>query len=153
MRKSSTSISCTEQDRGRVTLLLDNATDVWRQELMDLAQQVKTSLVSPDDQELHFHQVRSSRLQKHRQKRSTSSTLSNYSEENDDPSHPKRLLHRRASSQYQRSQVPKSKTFVEKPEPEQMNNDENQDPGIWVQLFSNEFPGCSTLAPLSLVFS
>jgi hypothetical protein len=100
---------------------------------MDLAQQVKTSLTSADDQELHSHHLRSSRLQKHRQKRSTSSALSNYSEENDELSNAKRVLQRRISSQNQRGQTAKSKTSIDKLEPEQTpNNDENQDPGIWV---------------------
>ena len=113
---------------------------------MDLAQEVKTSLTSPDDQELHAHQFRSSRLQKHHQKRSTSSTLSNYSEDNDELSNAKRLLQRRISSQHQRGHVAKSRTFTDKPEPEPTNNDENQDPGIWVKMIANTLAGCWTLS-------
>ena len=106
---------------------------------MELAQQVKTSLIVPDDQDTFYHSPRTSRLQRHHphshsNKRSTSSVLSNYSEDNDDNQPNKRLLNRRISQQsFQRVQSTKPKSSVEKSEQDLTNNlDESQDSGIWV---------------------
>jgi hypothetical protein len=99
---------------------------------MELAQQVKSSLILADEQEQYLRQSRSSRLNKHRYKRNNSSTSSYNFEEKDEQTISKRLLNRRGSPRHQRSKVTKPKTNNEKTEQEQTNNDENQDPGIWV---------------------
>jgi hypothetical protein len=103
---------------------------------MELAQQVKSSLTSNDEQEQYFRQSRLSRLNKYRPKRSDSTTSTYNFEENNEQNISKRLLYRRASPHHQRSKVTKSKPTNEKPEQEQ--NDENQDPGIWV-IFKKKF--------------
>jgi hypothetical protein len=99
---------------------------------MELAQQVKSSLSPADEQELYNRQSRQSRSNKHRKKRSSSSVSSYQSEDNDEQNISKRLLNRRVSTSYRRSQVRKAKNSDEKAEQEQSINDENQDAGIWV---------------------
>jgi hypothetical protein len=99
---------------------------------MELAQQVKSSLISADEQEQYLRQSRLSRLNKYRHKR-TNSITSNYNfEENDEQNVSKRLLYRNVSPRFQRSKITKSKLNNEKSEQEQATKDENQDPGIWV---------------------
>jgi hypothetical protein len=102
---------------------------------MELAQQVKSSLTPADDPEQQYRQSRSTRLNKIRTKRSSSS-VSNYNqEENDEQNVSKRLLRKRTSLCYHRPQVTKPKITNEKSEQEQPTTDENQDPGIWVEFF------------------
>lgn len=99
---------------------------------MELAQEVKSSLVSADEQEQYLRQIRSSRFSKHYPKRSNSSVSSYLFDDNEEQNVSKRLLQRRASSRHQNSKVIKSKPTNEKSEAEQTSNDENQDAGIWV---------------------
>jgi hypothetical protein len=99
---------------------------------MELAQQVKSSFIPVDDQESYFRQLRSSRLNKYNPKRSSSSVSSTVVEENDEQNISKRLLYHRTNPRYQQSKEKKPKPINDKSEVESTNNDENQDPGIWV---------------------
>ncbi|CAF2311438.1 unnamed protein product [Rotaria sp. Silwood2] len=108
-----------------------NVADSWRQQLMELAQQVKTSLTPADEQEQCIRSSRSARLSKHRHKRSCTTASNCNVEENDEQNISKRLLNRNASPRYQSPRITKSK-LNEKTEQEQPGNDENQDSGIWL---------------------
>jgi hypothetical protein len=110
-------------------ICIDNTADTWRQELMGLAQQVQASLI-PTDESQHS---RLSRLHHHHHaKRSRSSISSYHPDEKDEQNISKRLLNRRASARYPRSQLTKSKISNDKNEQESSVNNENQDAGIWV---------------------
>lgn len=102
---------------------------------MDFAKQVKSSLVSADEQEQYLRQTRSSRFNKPFPRRSTSSVSTAVFDDNDEQYISKRLLQRRISSRYQQPKATKQKPNNEKPEPESTPNDDNQDPGIWVIRF------------------
>ncbi|CAF0800548.1 unnamed protein product [Rotaria sp. Silwood1] len=108
-----------------------NVSDAWRQQLMELAQQVKTSLTSADEQEQYMRSSRSARLSKHRYRRSCTAVSNCNVEENDEQNISKKLLNRHASPRYQSPRLTKSKPN-EKSEQEQSTNDENQDSGIWL---------------------
>lgn len=120
-------------------IYLDNSADAWRQELMELAQQVKSSLTSADEHEQHYRLSRTTHLNKIQPKRSSSSTSNYNQEENNEQNVSKRLLRKRSSLCHKRSQVTKSKITNEKTEQEPSTNDENQDPGIWVKFFFFKF--------------
>ncbi|UJR25893.1 hypothetical protein I4U23_007241 [Adineta vaga] len=112
---------------------LYNSADAWRHELMDLAQQIKSSLSTTDEQDPYSRQSRSARLNKSISKRSCSSATSFNFDTNDEQNISKRLLQRRASQRSQRPQTSKPKTPTGKTDQEQTSsNDENQDPGIWL---------------------
>jgi hypothetical protein len=68
----------------------------------------------------------------HHAKRSRSSISSYHPDEKDEQNISKRLLNRRASARYPRSQLTKSKISNDKNEQESSVNNENQDAGIWV---------------------
>ncbi len=105
---------------------------------MDLAQQVKCSLLSTDEQEQYLRQIRLSRLNKYQPKRTNSLASTTIFEDNEEQNISKRLLtQRRTNPRYQQqSKILKSKSMNEKSEVEQTTNDETQDPGIWVIRFS-----------------
>ncbi len=103
---------------------------------MELAQQVKSSFLPADEQESYFRQSRLSRLNKYYPKRSNSSVSNAVVEDNDEQNISKRLLHQRANPRYQQPKEKKPKPANDKSEVESTNNDENQDPGIWVSDFS-----------------
>jgi len=113
-------------------VFLDNSADAWRHELIELAQQIKSSLVYHDEQEQNIRSSRCSKKGRTWPKRSSSS-ISNYAtEDNNEAKISKRLLIRHASQHQQRPKEDKSKTKNDKSE--QATNEENQDPGIWVEL-------------------
>jgi len=95
---------------------------------------VKSSYTTADEQEHYLRQARSARLNKPSQKRSSSSASSFNFDDNDEHDTSKRLLSRRASRLSQRAQSTKGKPANEKADQEQTVNDENQDPGIWVNI-------------------
>jgi hypothetical protein len=104
--------------------ILDNAADNWRQELMGLAQQVQSSLLSLDES-------RSTRISHQRPKRSDGSLSTSHSEvhtNNDEQFISKRLLHRRASARH--PDVLKPRISLDENLPTK-----NQDPGIWVKIY------------------
>ena len=105
--------------------LVGNATDSWRRELMALAQQVKSSLIVPDEREPQLHRSRSS-LRSH--ERIASSLSDHHPTGYGEHEVSKRLLNRRESAQSIKPVTPHAR-----PELEPANSDENQDPGIWVQ--------------------
>ncbi|CAF0858042.1 unnamed protein product [Adineta ricciae] len=112
---------------------LYNSADAWRHELMDLAQQIKSSLTTGDEQEQYLRQSRSARLNNSITKRSCSSASGFGFDTNDEQNVSKRLLQRRASQRSQRPQTSKVKPGTGKADQEQASlNDENQDPGIWL---------------------
>ncbi|CAF1432671.1 unnamed protein product [Rotaria sordida] len=108
-----------------------NVADAWRQQLMELAQQVKTSLTFADEQGSYIRSPRSTRSSKHRHKQSRTAASNNNVEENNEQNLSKRLLNRHTSPRYQSPRITKSKSN-EKSEQEQPTNDENQDSGIWL---------------------
>ena len=121
-------------DKQSVVIIIGNSSEVWRQELMEMAQQVKSSLTLANQRQQYCHSPRSSRLNKHRCKR-MSSSLSRCNYEEDDEKVPsKRLLYRRTSH---RSPTPRSKCD-EKSEHEQTAHDNYQDSGIWVIYFERK---------------
>ena len=126
-------------DENKALYSIDNSADAWRQELMELAQQVKSSLTSADEQEQYYRQSRSTHLNKVRPKRSNSSASNYNSEENGEHYVSKRLLRKRTGLQHQRSLVNKPKITNDKSEQEQSTNDENQDAGIWVTIALKNF--------------
>ncbi len=105
---------------------IDNTADIWRQELMGLAQQVQSSLLPLDDLQ------QQSRLTPSRFKRINNSLSTSHLEENSDENISKRLLNRRGSAHYQHSSIPKSRLSMNENEQESSTNNKNQDPGIWV---------------------
>jgi hypothetical protein len=107
---------------------LDNTTDIWRQELMGLAQRVQLSLLPLDV----LQQSRSARLIQSNPKRATSSKSTSYSIENNEENISKRLLSRRANSRYKHSYIPKPIIAINENEQESSTNNKDQDPGIWV---------------------
>lgn len=117
---------------------LVNSADAWRHELMDLAQQVKSTLVAAGEQEQYLRQTRLSRIHKPFPRRSNSSVSSALFDDNDEQYISKRLLHRRISTNQLPPKINKPKPTNEKSETEPTSNDENQDAGIWViRLLSN----------------
>ena len=102
---------------------------------MDLAQQIKSSLTTGDEQEQYLRQSRSARLNNSVTKRSCSSASGFAFDTNDEQNVSKRLLQRRASQRSQRPQTSKAKPTTAKADQEQTPlSDENQDPGIWVKF-------------------
>jgi hypothetical protein len=112
---------------------------------MDLAQQVKTSLVTSNEQQEAFHhRTVSSRFDKYQQKRRTSSRLSHVSHDSNDIHNGNRLLNRRQTQEFPRLQTAKSRIMTDKVDTElTTNTNEHQDPGIWVHLLSLLVTSCS----------
>jgi hypothetical protein len=113
--------------------LTDNSADAWRHELSELAQQIKSSLSTTDEQDQHSRQPRTARSVRSPLKRNASSASSYSFDVSDEQNVTKRLLQRRPSQRSQRPQTSRAKPGTAKtPDQEQAANDENQDPGIWV---------------------
>lgn len=110
---------------------LVNSADSWRQQLIDLAQQVKSTL-STTEQEPMICSPRAARMSRYRPTRNKHQQTNGNSDENDEQSVSKRSLNRYGSPRYASNKVTKSQTD-EKLEQEQTNpQEENQDSGIWV---------------------
>ncbi len=128
LRLSHTDIWCVID----ISFCLDNTADVWRQELMGLAQQVQSSLQLLDES-------RSSLLSQRSSKRSSSSLPISYLQDNDESNISKRLLNRHATPQRQHSYIPKLRISIDENEQESSINNKKQDPGIWVILLKINF--------------
>ncbi|CAF0934455.1 unnamed protein product [Adineta steineri] len=111
---------------------LYNSADAWRQELLELAQQIKSTLTPADEQDQPFRQSRTARLNRNVPKRSSSSASSYNFDSVNDSNASKRLLQRRPSQRSQRPQTSKPKTPNGKADQDQNGGDETQDPGIWL---------------------
>lgn len=100
---------------------LDNTADIWRQELMGLAQQVQSSF-SP------LHESRSIR----RLSKQSRSSVTAHLGENDEQYISKRLLNRRSSARYPHSYLLKPRIAITENDQESSTNGKTQDAGIWV---------------------
>ncbi|CAF0992750.1 unnamed protein product [Rotaria magnacalcarata] len=108
-----------------------NSVDAWRQQLIELAQQVNSSLISTGEQEPIIRSLRSSRISRHCSKRNAAPTNGN-ADDSDEQGISKRLLNRNLSTRYPTSKVNKPQVD-EKPEQEETTTqEENQDSGIWL---------------------